>query len=185
MCHLRGELRQTLNTAQGLREREQTRRGEEAPRLLRAAANPERDHAAVREAALAVLHDVLVDELARVRRERAIREVVPGMCRKPGVDDFLDVRGALQCPCNCERVRAVRLHPKVQRLGTALCEPTVVRTRDGADGVLEEAQLIGECCMMRREDERAHNDVRVPVYVFRQTVHDDVCTLQQWGRIEW
>lgn len=84
-----------------------------------------------------------------------------------------------------QRVRAVRLHAEVEGLGAALREPAVVRAGDGTDSVLEEAQLACEGGVVRGEDERAHDDVRVTVDVFCDAVQDDVGAEEQGGGVEW
>ena len=72
----------------------------------------------------------------------------------------------------------------MERLGAALGEPGVVGAWYGADGVLEEAEVGGEGGVVGGEDEGAHDDVRMAVYVFRDAVEDDVGAEEERGRIE-
>lgn len=72
----------------------------------------------------------------------------------------------------------------MERLDSPLGKPAIVRTRHGPDGVLEEAQGFEEGGVVRGEDDGAHDDVRVAVDVFGETVHDDVSSEEERGGIE-
>jgi hypothetical protein len=189
--HTRRQLRERLDAAQALRKREQARRAQERLRL-RAGAQPERDHPAVREPAIApmcmpVALRVLghgADELERVRGERAARDGVPRVARQAGVDRLHDVRAALERACDGERVRAVRAHAQVQRLEPALREPAVVRARHGADRVLQEAEALEDGGAVGRDDDGAHDDVRVAVDVLGERVQDEVGAGEEGRRVE-
>lgn len=189
MRHPRGVLRQRLDTTQRLCEREELRAREEGVRRVRAAADAERDHAAVRErAVLRLAHGAPaagVDEAARVRRELLVRECVARMACEAGVGDGLDLRVLCERAGDGERVRAVRLHAQVQRLRAALREPAVEGARHCSDCVLQEAQAFREGGVVRGQDERAHDDVRVPVDVFRERVEDDVGAEEERGLVVW
>ena len=76
------------------------------------------------------------------------------------------MRGPRQRTGDEQRVRAVRFHAQPERLGSALREPAVVRARDGADCVLEEAEFVGVGGLVCGEDGGAHDDVGVAVDVF-------------------
>lgn len=101
-----------------------------------------------------------------------------------GIDDLLDVRRPLEGPRHLQRVRPMGLHPQMQRLRSALCEPRVVRARYCADSVLQEAEGRRELGVVRGEDEGTHDDVRVAVDVFSETVEDDIGALEEGGGVE-
>jgi len=67
----------------------------------------------------------------------------------------------------------MRLHPQMQRLGASLGEPRVVRARNCTNRVLQEPEFLIQW-RVRRKNECAHDDVRVAVDVFSETVQDDV-----------
>ena len=70
----------------------------------------------------------------------------------------------------------MRLHPHRKRLCAPLGEITIVRTRHGADGILQEAQFCVESVVVYGEDGAAHYDIRVTVDVLGERVDDNVCS---------
>ncbi|MET3800160.1 hypothetical protein ABID70_000115 [Clavibacter michiganensis] len=136
-----------------LRELEHARALDHAARGLRSPAHLERDHAAEAR------HLGLGDVVARVLREA---RVVHG--RDVGV--LLQERGDLL------GVRGVALDADGEGLDPARGEPRVHGAGDGADGELEEADLLGERVVV--EDHGAAEHVGVPAEVLGRGVHDDV-----------
>jgi hypothetical protein len=51
------------------------------------------------------------------------------------------------------------LHPKMQRLRTALREPAIICTGYSPDGVLEESESLRESGMGGGKDEGTHDDI--------------------------
>jgi len=135
-----------------------------------------------------VLHHVRrerVDELARVGRERGVREGVPWVGFQTGVYDFLDIGRAFERPRHRQRVQPVGFHAEVQSLGSALGEPAIVRAGDCSNCVLEETEFGCEDGVVGGEHKGPHDDVRVAVDVFREAVEDDVGTKDERRAVEW
>ena len=74
----------------------------------------------------------------------------------------------------------------MEGLDAALRQPAVVRARNSADSVLEEAQAVGELSMPRAggENKAAHDHVRVAVDVLGDAVHDKIGAEQEGGLVE-
>lgn len=72
---------------------------------------------------------------------------------------------------------------KVQRLETPMSEPAVERRRDGTNGVLEKRESF--FYVGRVESCASHEDIRVAVDVFRDTMYDDVCAMIEWVLNVW
>ncbi len=77
----------------------------------------------------------------------------------------------------------MRLHAKVQCLRTTLSKPAVVSARHRVANVLEKAQLLGERSVVGREDERAYDNIRVAVILFREWMENDIHALYERGRV--
>ena len=184
MRHHRRVLRQTLHAAQRLRERKEPGGRQKALRLGTTSPDAECNHPAVGEAPVAVrIVRERGDEPTGVRGERCARDGVSWVGREAGVDHVRDVGRLLEGAGDSKGVFPVGLHAEVERLGAALGEPGVVGAWDGADGVLEEAEVGGEGGVVGGEDEGAHDDVRVAIDVFRDAVEDDVGAEEEGGRI--
>lgn len=74
----------------------------------------------------------------------------------------------------------------MERLRTSLRQPAIARRRHGATGVPEEAERLSEVVKMWRQDDCAHDDVRVAVHVFAKAVNYDIDALEErrcpvWG----
>lgn len=96
----------------------------------------------------------------------------------------------MQIGSNLERIAAVSLHAKLESLGSTVRQPAVVRARNGARCVLQEASALGKgsstrVCRCRGDNERTHDDVGVAVDVLGQAVYDGIGAEKEWGRIEW
>ena len=72
----------------------------------------------------------------------------------------------------------------MERLRPALGEPAIIRARNSPDGVLEEPQFFGESGVGGREDEGAHDDIRVAVDVLGKGVHDNVGAKEERSGVE-
>jgi hypothetical protein len=201
--HLRRELRQTLNTAERLGEGEEPCRSQETLRRRAATTDAEGDHAAVRESGV-VRRRIRVERgavvigrgdgrppctavhiLARLRGERSAGNSVAGVAGKAWVDHGVDVRALLERSGDRDRVCAMRLHAEMERLRSTLCEPAVECARDCTGRVLEETELLRELRAVRRDDERAHDDIRVAVDVLGHAMHDDIRAKEKWGLVVW
>jgi len=90
------------------------------------------------------------------------------------VDDLCDKLGRLQKLCDGDGVLLVLLHAHVEGLEAAIGQEAVKRRRDGANCVLEEAQLGVDLWVAGDGD--AHDGVRVPVDVLCDRVVDNVCS---------
>ena len=82
------------------------------------------------------------------------------MAFKPGIDHALDIVPRFQPARDLQRVAAMPLHAQRERLQAAQREEAVERPGDGADGVLQEAQPLGQrsrCRRPRRSRRRCRN----------------------------
>lgn len=68
--------------------------------------------------------------------------------------------------------------------GTALRKPRVVRAWYGTNGVLQESKVGVERGLVWREDEGAHDHVRVTIDVLCDAVGDNVGAEEEWGGVE-
>jgi hypothetical protein len=139
-------LSQRLHPAERLGEHKQLGGSEELARRRRGhrrrmVVDPKGHNAAVGKVALATVRlGQAVDPLARMRRERLVRDLVPRVGRQPGVYHLLHERARLEHLGDRDRVRAVHPHPQMHCLGTAVSQPTIKRDRYRADRVLQERQ---------------------------------------------
>lgn len=110
-----------------------------------------------------------------------IRKLVPGMGGEAGVHDVLDLLAdaGAEVLGDAEGILAMLAHAEVEGLCAALGEPAVEGGGDGTDGVLEEAQAVGQLGMVLGEDETAHEDVGVAVDVLCEGVGDDVGAVEE------
>ena len=158
--HGAGDFDEGLDTAQGLGEGEDVGFLAEALGSGVPTVDAEGEHAAAH--AVAVL----------LERDGALRVGV-----QAGVVDEEDVGGGLERGGDARGVLGGLAGAQVQRLKPAVREPAVEGRGDGADGVLQEGQLLEE--LGRVEGGGAHNDVRVPVDVLRDAVDDNVGAVVQ------
>lgn len=68
--------------------------------------------------------------------------------------------------------------------GTALRKPRVVRAWYGTNGVLQESKVGVERGLVWREDEGAHDHVRVAIDVLCDAVGDNVGAEEERGGVE-
>src|SRR5215471_21757333 len=107
---------QSLDTAKAFAEGTQLHTSEEVPGAVEAA-EVERDHAA---------------EAAHL----LFRQFVPGMIRKAGIVDLLNVFPACQILRDSHAVRVVRFHPDGQRFDSAQNEPRIERRENRTSCIL-------------------------------------------------
>lgn len=110
-----------------------------------------------------------------------IRKLVPGMGGEAGVHNVLDLLAdaGVEVLGDAKGILAMLAHAEVEGLCAALGEPAVEGGGDGTDGVLEEAQAVGQLGMVLGEDETAHEDVGVAVDVLCEGVGDDVGAVEE------
>ena len=119
-----------------------------------------------------------------MRRQRGVRPIIARVARQAWVYHALDVRGRSQCACNGECIRPVCFHPEMKGFGTTLGKPRVVRAWYSANGVLQEPEVGVEFGVVRREDDGAHDHVRVTIDVFCYTMHDNVGAEEERGGVK-
>jgi len=66
----------------------------------------------------------------------------------------------------------------LQRLSTALRQPAIKRTRNGANRVLEEGQAVVESGVMLGKNDGTHYDIGVTIDVFCETGKYDIDSLK-------
>ena len=147
------QLGQRLVAAKGLGQGDQLQAGEELPRLGELSLQVEGDHAGV---------PVLL----------ALDQLVLRVGREAGVADRFDGGVGLEELADGERVALVLLHADLERLEGAVDEVAVEGRGHGADGVLQEADAVGEGVVV--EGHGAHDHVGVAVHVLGARVVRDV-----------
>lgn len=155
MGHAAGDFNQTLDTTEGLGEGEELSGLAEALGGIVTAADAEGKHTTSH--AVAVLLD---------------GEVAMGVRVEAGVVDGDDVRRSLEGVGDGGGILGGFTGTEVEGLEASVGEPRVKGGRDGADGVLEEAEALLEVIAVESGD--THDDVAVAVDVLGDTVDDDV-----------
>ena len=71
----------------------------------------------------------------------------------------------------------------MQRLGIALRQPRIIRTRNRTNRVLEEGQMLVEGSGIFGKNDSTHCDVGVAVDILREAMNDYIGILKQWRRV--
>ena len=94
------------------------------------------------------------------------REIVLRMRFEPGIMDRFYLRVFLEPACDFQRVRAMPFHPQRQCFQSAERQETVEGSRDCADRILQERDLIGQLLIFTDNNDAADH-VGMPVQIFR------------------